>query len=177
MGTRRRARECALQILYGVDWSGQDPGYASELFWECFAGERPSAYPEIRRACDELVLGVGRERDKIDEELVAASHNWKLERMSVVDRNILRIGAWELLFRPDVPRKVVLNEAIEIAKKYGNLESGSFVNGILHHISLKRPEPTERKRGGGKRRAPAGGDGAGADEAAAASSGDDGALA
>ncbi len=153
MGTRRRARECALQILYGVDWSGQEPAYAAELFWECFAGERPSAYAEIRRACDELVLGVGEQRERIDEELVSASHNWKLERMSVVDRNILRIGTWELLFRPDVPRKVVLNEAIEIAKKYGSLESGSFVNGILHHISLKRPETSDRKRAGKARAA------------------------
>lgn len=165
MGTRRRARECALQILYGMDWSGQEPAFAAELFWECFAGERPSAYAEIRRACDELVLGVGGAREQIDAELVAASHNWKLERMSVVDRNILRIGTWELLFKPDVPRKVVLNEAIEIAKKYGSLESGSFVNGILHHISMQRPEPQDRRRG--KKRGGAG------DEAVPAATDDD----
>jgi N utilization substance protein B len=140
MGTRRRARECALQILYGMDWSEQRSDEACALFWEGFAGERPAAYAEIRRACDELVAGVSAQRAAIDQRLGAASHNWKLERMSVVDRNILRIGAWELCFKPDVPRKVVLNEAIEIAKKYGSAESSSFVNGILHQISLSRGE-------------------------------------
>ena len=146
MGTRRRARECALQILYGIDWSGQEAELASELFWAAFAGERPAAYDDVRRSCDVLVAGVIATREAIDAELVAASHNWKLERMSVVDRNILRIGTYELLWCDDVPRKVVLNEAIEIAKKYGSLDSSSFVNGVLHHISMRRPEGTERRR-------------------------------
>ncbi len=146
MGTRRRARECALQILYGIDWSGQDAELASELFWAAFAGERPAAYDDVRRSCDVLVAGVVATKEAIDAELVAASHNWKLERMSVVDRNILRIGTYELLWRDDVPRKVVLNEAIEIAKKYGSLDSSSFVNGVLHHISMRRPEGSDRRR-------------------------------
>jgi transcription antitermination protein NusB len=146
MGTRRRARECALQILYGIDWTGQRADDASELFWSCFAGERPSAYAEIRRACDELVDGVSEHRDRIDRELVDASHNWKLERMSVVDRNILRMGTFELIFREVIPRKVVLNEAIEIAKKYGNKESSAFVNGILHFVSTKRAEVDAPKK-------------------------------
>jgi N utilization substance protein B len=168
MGTRRRARECALQILYGIDWTGQGAEDASDLFWTCFAGERPSAYDEIRRACDELVDGVTAHRDAIDEELVVASHNWKLERMSVVDRNILRMGTFELLFRDAIPRKVVLNEAIEIAKKYGNKESSSFVNGILHHVSLKRADadPPKRAKGPRKGRSAKGGERAGEIEGA-----------
>ncbi len=154
MGTRRRARECALQILYGIDWSAQEPGLACELFWDAFAGERPAAYDDVRRACDTLVEGVIGMRAAIDAELIAASHNWKLDRMSVVDRNILRIGTYELLWLEDVPRKVVLNEAIEISKKYGNLESSSFVNGVLHQISLRKPD-AERARPA-RRKAPAG---------------------
>lgn len=138
MGIRRRSRECALQILYGIDWSSHDPRLACEHFWERFAGERPAAYDSIRSGCDTLVVGVVRHRAKIDELLQAASHNWKLDRMSVVDRNILRLGAYELLYGSrGVPRKVVLNEAIEIAKKFGNQESGGFVNGVLHQVSLQ----------------------------------------
>ena len=138
MGIRRRSRECALQILYGIDWSSHDPRLACEHFWDRFAGERPAAYESIRNGCDALVVGVVRHREDIDGLLQAASHNWKLERMSVVDRNILRLGAYELLHASrGVPRKVVLNEAIEIAKKFGSKESAGFVNGVLHQVSLK----------------------------------------
>lgn len=155
MGTRRRARECALQILYGIDWTSQEPQTASDLFWSSFAGERPAAYDDVRTACDVLVQGVASHREAIDQILVDASHNWKLDRMSVVDRNLLRLGTYELLWREDVPPKVVLNEAIEIAKKYGNADSGSFVNGVLHHVSLRKPAGAARERpqGGSGRRA------------------------
>ena len=136
MGTRRRSRECALQILFGLDWTGDETEAAIGLFWERFAGERPSAYLDIRRSCSELVNGVMDNRAAIDERLQACSHNWKLERMSVVDRNILRVGAYELLHRGQrVPRKVVLNEAIEIAKKFGSEDSSAFVNGVLHQVA------------------------------------------
>lgn len=143
MGTRRRSRECALQILFGLDWTGDETEAAVGLFWERFAGERPAAYLDIRRSCSELVKGVMDNRAAIDERLQACSHNWKLDRMSVVDRNILRVGAYELLHRGQrVPRKVVLNEAIEIAKKFGSEDSSAFVNGVLHQVaqSLRDPE-------------------------------------
>lgn len=137
MGTRRRSRECALQILYGLDWTGADPDEAIELYWTRFSGERPQAYDDVRRGCAELVRGVVQCRPELDALLQTCSHNWKLDRMSVVDRNILRLGAWELRHRSDrVPRKVVLNEAIEIAKKFGSDDSSGFVNGILHQVSL-----------------------------------------
>lgn len=137
MGTRRRSRECALQILFGLDWTGNDPDAAIELYWQRFAGERPAAYLDIRRGCSELVNGVMAHRQAIDEQLQACSHNWKLDRMSVVDRNILRVGAFELLHRGQrTPRKVVLNEAIEIAKKFGSEDSSAFVNGVLHQVAM-----------------------------------------
>ncbi|HAN30167.1 MAG TPA: transcription antitermination factor NusB [Myxococcales bacterium] len=139
MGVRRRARESALQILYGIDWNTQRPLDACELFWDRFAGERPAAYDQIRATSDVLVEGVVTHRVAIDELLISHSHNWKLDRMSVVDRNILRIGTYELMFAEQpAPRKVVLNEAIEVAKKFGSQDSSGFVNGVLHQISLAK---------------------------------------
>lgn len=147
MGVRRRARESALQILYGIDWSTQRPLDACDLFWERFAGERPAAYEQIRSTSDALVAGVVTNLEAIDALLMAHSHNWKLDRMSVVDRNILRIGTFELMFADaPAPRKVVLNEAIEVAKKFGSHDSSGFVNGVLHQISLSK------KSGGGESR-------------------------
>ena len=147
MGVRRRARESALQILYGIDWSTQRPLDACDLFWERFAGERPAAYEQIRSTSDALVAGVVTNLEAIDALLMTHSHNWKLDRMSVVDRNILRIGTFELMFADaPAPRKVVLNEAIEVAKKFGSQDSSGFVNGVLHQISLSK------KSGGGESR-------------------------
>ena len=139
MGARRRARECALQILFGLDWTKGDVDEAIDHYWTRFAGERPAAFEEIFTRSSQLVRGVVARREALDAALTECSHNWKLERMSVVDRNLLRIGAFELLFaenRP--PRKVVLNEAIEIAKKFGGADSGAFVNGVLHQLAETR---------------------------------------
>ena len=136
MGARRRARECALQILFGLDWTDANVDEAIDLFWSRFAGERPAAYEEVRKRCAELVRGVVGRREALDEALADCSHNWKLERMSVVDRNLLRLAAFELLHQqPAPPRNVVLNEAVEIAKKFGTAESSSFVNGVLHQLA------------------------------------------
>lgn len=149
MGARRRARESALQILFGLDWTSANVDEAIELYWERFAGERPAAYEEVRLRCATLVRGVAARREAIDEALIACSHNWKLERMSVVDRNLLRLAAFELLFLPDgPPRNVVLNEAVEIAKKFGAAESSAFVNGVLHQLAEARGVATgdDRKR-------------------------------
>lgn len=137
--SRRRARESALQVLYGLDWIAGDPAEAIDDYWAKFAGEKPEGYPEVRRHGEELVHGVINRRAELDQRLQATSHHWKLDRMSVVDRNILRLAAYELLFMAEsVPRKVVINEAIEIAKKFGNEDSGAFVNGILDRIAQER---------------------------------------
>ena len=136
MGARRRARECALQILFGLDWTNLKVGHAIEHFWRQFAGERPAAYEEVRQRCATLVNGVVDHRKQIDELLSSESRNWKLERMAVVDRNLLRLAAFELLFMsPRPPHKVVLNEAVEIAKKFGSADSSTFVNGVLHQLA------------------------------------------
>jgi N utilization substance protein B len=137
--SRRRARESALQVLYGLDWVPNDTAAAIDDYWAKFAGEKPDGYVEVRRHGEELVHGVIDRRAELDQRLQAISHHWKLDRMSVVDRNILRLAAYELLFMGEtVPRKVVINEAIEIAKKFGSEDSGSFVNGILDRIAQDR---------------------------------------
>ncbi len=153
MGSRRRARESALQVLFGLDWTPTDPQAAMEEYWSRFAGERPASYDEVRRHCTELVLGVVARKAEIDARLQACSHHWKLDRMSSVDRNILRLGAFELLYLAErVPRKVAINEAIEVAKKFGNEDSSAFINGILDRIAqdiaraTAAPRP-ERARG------------------------------
>lgn len=155
--SRRRARESALQILFGMDWEVRDPDVAVDDYWAKFAGEKPESYDEIRTHCAELVRGVLGNRAMLDKRITAASHHWKLERMSAVDRNILRLAVFELLLQGDqVPRKVAINEAIEIAKKFGNEDSSSFVNGILDRIAGELGRDREsrseasRPRGKGK---------------------------
>jgi N utilization substance protein B len=136
VGSRRRARETALQILYGLDWVPLAPREALDVYWTRFAGERPANYDEVRGHCEALVEGVMQHKEAIDRKLQAASHHWKLDRMSAVDRSILRLGAYELLYlQTEVPRKVAINEAIEVAKKFGNDDSGAFVNGILDRLA------------------------------------------
>jgi len=149
MGSRRRARESALQILFGLDWVRVAPGVAMEEYWTRFAGERPASYEEVRRHCAELVEGVLEHKMAVDTRLQAASHHWKLDRMSAVDRNILRMAAFELLHMGErVPRKVAINEAIEVAKKFGNEDSGAFVNGILDRIAHDQAPPRKDAREG-----------------------------
>jgi N utilization substance protein B len=101
-----------------------------ELFWRSFDPD-----PEGRAYADAGVLGFEAERDKVDAEISRASTHWRLERMTRVDRNVLRLGAWELFYRSDVPRAVILDEAVELAKAYGTEESGAFVNGVLNKLA------------------------------------------
>jgi N utilization substance protein B len=130
MGARTTAREAALQMLYAVEASGDDAEYAIREFWRELPGDA-----EGRPYADELVRSVARERDRVDGLIRTASEHWRLERMTRVDRNVLRIGAWELAGRPDIPRAVVLDEAVELAKRFGTEESGAFVNGVLDRIA------------------------------------------
>lgn len=130
MGMRRKGRELALQALYQLDLSGDEPGNAVRMFWEhC---EAPT---DARTFGEGLVGGVLEERARIDELITASSDNWRLGRLSHVDRNILRVATYELLCRCDVPASVAIDEAIEIAKRFGSDESPTFVNGVLDHIA------------------------------------------
>lgn len=140
-GTRRRAREAALKILYGMDLSGHSAEQALTHYFEFFDLEAEG--DEYARV---IVRGVARERDRVDEAIRSASTRWRLERMARVDRNVLRIGAYELLFCEEVPPKVILDEAIELGKRFGAEESGAFVNGVLDRLAQEvRPKEHERE--------------------------------
>lgn len=138
MGKRRRARETALQLLYQEDLlrrEGESPDPAGSGPASSAAGGPAGPLGEEMDAYTaELVEGTLNRREEIDREIVRWSEHWTLDRMSVIDRNILRFAAYELLFRGDIPPSVIINEAVEIAKKFGSAESSVFINGILDRI-------------------------------------------
>jgi N utilization substance protein B len=131
MGIRREARELAVQMLYALDAN------SSVLLRETlqtFREEQPEVTNRVRKFAEELVHGVQSQRAVIDEAIKARSKNWSLSRMPRVDLNVMRLAAYELMFRSDIPKKVSINEAIEIVRRYGDKESPAFVNGILDEI-------------------------------------------
>jgi N utilization substance protein B len=130
MGARTSGREAALQMLFALEMSGDEADRVVTAYWREVPGD-----VEGRDYADELVREVAAARETIDERIRAASKNWRLERMSRVDRNILRLGAQELAAHPDVPRAVVIDEAVELAKRYGAEGSSVFVNGVLDRIA------------------------------------------
>lgn len=136
MGVRRKGREAALQMLYQMDASGVSADEAIRLFWASL-GDDDETKDEREGAefADLIVRGVEREASRVDELIKQASQNWRLERMGRVDRSVLRLGTWELLSLADVPRRVTLNEAVELAKRFGAEGSSSFVNGVLDRIA------------------------------------------
>jgi N utilization substance protein B len=133
VGARRRAREYALQVLFSLDGQGAlTPVQALAYFWKAFEDEADDAVVSF---AEELVRGTVEQLAEIDAIVQKASRNWRLERMARVDRNLLRLATWELRHAPETPAKVVINEAIEVAKRFGAAESPAFVNGILDRIS------------------------------------------
>ena len=132
VGERRRAREYALQLLFQLDLCPEQTEGAVDQFW---VGKRVAE--GVRCFADQIVAGTMAHRDAIDQMLASHAVNWRISRMAVVDRNILRMALYEFFFDPETPRVVVIDEAIEIAKKFGNDQSGPFINGILDAIRLK----------------------------------------
>lgn len=130
MGARHSGREAALQLLFSMEASGQTADEALPEFWRTF-----DADPEGREYAETIVRGVEKDKPELDAMIVAAATNWRIERMTRIDRNLLRLGTWELAKRSDVPRAVVLDEAVELAKSFGSDASASFVNGVLDAIA------------------------------------------
>jgi N utilization substance protein B len=127
--SRSRCRELALQFLYQTEFAGQRREEEVARFWQHFhKGSKTPAY------LLELVAGVTGHLQELDTLISRYSEHWRLERMAAVDRNLLRLAAFELLYQPKVPPKVVINEAVELAKRFGTEASGAFVNGILDRI-------------------------------------------
>lgn len=131
MGNRRKSRELAMQALFYIDMSRNDSEELLDRFCKNF---NPSS--ETLPFFLKLVKGVIHFRAEVDAIIERFSSNWKLNRMPAVDRNVMRIAVYELLFCPDIPYKVSLNEAIDIGKKFGTEESGAFINGILDSIRM-----------------------------------------
>jgi transcription antitermination factor NusB len=130
MGRRRKAREVALQFLYQLDQHGDtDPTAHEAEFWA-----RHPVDEQTRAFASALVRGATSRHAEVDMLIAQYTEHWDLDRMAVVDRNILRMAVYELLDRPSVPPKVAINEAIEISKKFGTSESSRFINGILDRV-------------------------------------------
>lgn len=126
---KRQARECALQILYPLDVSASTLDGVDDAIARFF--ENFDADGRARERAEEIVRGVVREREKIDALIGEHSPRWKIERMALVDRNVLRLCVHELLFDAETPAAVVIDEGVEIAKRFGAEQSASFVNGVL----------------------------------------------
>jgi transcription antitermination factor NusB len=136
MRKRTKAREFALQVLYQLDITHDDCVASLINFWE--SREEENLENDLKEFTEMLVKGVAGNLNTIDAKISQFAANWELARMAVVDRNILRLSCFELLFRDDIPPKVSINEAVELAKKYSGQEAGKFVNAILDKIKLEK---------------------------------------
>jgi N utilization substance protein B len=135
VGARRLGRERALQALYQLEQNPKlDPQSALEAAWTAHDDEGPRD-PAADVFARELIAGVQLHQADIDQLIEAQSHNWRLDRMQRIDRNVLRIGVFELKHLKDIPRKVTINEAVELAKNFGNEASSAFINGLLDRIA------------------------------------------
>jgi N utilization substance protein B len=144
MGQRRKARESALQILYQLEFDDADAEAAADSFWK-----KKKGTAETKEYSRWLVKGILAHREEVDAAIQSVSEHWRVPRMAVVDRNILRLAAFELLQARHIAPAIVINEAIEIAKKYSGPEAATFVNGILDALKKKiqaQPAPGQEVR-------------------------------
>lgn len=136
MRKRTQARECALQVLYQIDIMHDEWQVSLENFWQAHAED--DIAEEVKQFTKDLVKGVVAHLEHIDKKIAEYATNWELKRMAVVDRNVLRLAGYELLYLSDIPPKVSINEGVELAKKFSSPNAGKFVNGILDKIKLER---------------------------------------
>jgi len=132
MGMRTKARECAFQMLYQWDITREPMDRVAGLFWQV-----RTSTPETQAMAERLARGGQAEVARLDEAISAASTNWRFERIAAVDRNILRIAAYELMKEPQTPSSVIIDEAVEMAKRFGEADSPPFVNGVLDAVMRK----------------------------------------
>ena len=152
MGTRRKARECALQMLFAADVTGVDTARLTREFWAEL--DDSESDQSTRDFADNIAKGTLQKVDEIDELIRSRAEHWRIPRMAVVDRNILRMAVYEFVYEA-TPRTVVINEALEIARRFSTYEATQFINGILdavkHDLDTKSGEtdetPTKKKKG------------------------------
>jgi len=137
MRKRTLARENTLKILYQTEITRRDIHVTAEAYW----AEKEEIDPVIKDFSERINEGIEKNCTDIDEKISKYATNWQIKRMAIIDRNILRIGVFELLYAEDIPPKVSINEAVELAKKYGDLESSKFVNGVLDKIHKTEIQP------------------------------------
>ena len=131
MGTRRKSREMALQMLFQSDMGKQAPDQVRKTFW----AERKTVEQDVRGFADDI-FRTGTDRgEEIDALIEKHAENWRMERMATVDRNVLRTAVAEFLAFPKTPRPVIINEALEIARKFSSPESVHFINGVLDSVA------------------------------------------
>ena len=130
-GTRHKAREAALQMLFAADLYKHDPAHLTEDYWSEFGDT--SVDSKTREFSDKLVQGTLREIATIDDRIRTRAEHWRIERMAIVDRNVLRLAVYEFLFE-DTPHTVIINEALEIARRFSTFEATQFINGILDAV-------------------------------------------
>jgi transcription antitermination protein NusB len=130
MGARRRARECALQMLFSYDVARPSVDELTETYW----GEMAEAAEEVRLFANELVVGAISHLAEIDDRIRLRTEHWRIPRMAIVDRNLLRLAVFEFLYQPNTPKTVAINEALEIARRFSTHEATQFINGILDAI-------------------------------------------
>lgn len=138
MGKRRKARECALQILFQLEFADGELDSVLNDYWGY--QKQPA---EVKEYAEWLVRGIREHQAEVDRKIQEASRNWRLERMANVDRNVLRIAVFEMLFEKNLAAPIIINEAIEIAKKFSGQEAGVFVNGILDGVYRNLKKQTE----------------------------------
>lgn len=137
MGTRRKSRELVLQMLFQADMGRQKPDEVRRTFWN----ERGDVTDEVRGFAEDLFRVACDRTSEIDEIIERHADNWRMERMAAVDRNVLRAAVSELLAFPATPRAVVINEALEIARKFSTPESVQFINGVLDSVGRELEKP------------------------------------
>lgn len=143
MGTRRKAREAALQFLFQDDFLGKEISAEPDRFDDRFS-DFSLLYQVNKKArpyARDLLQGVIKNIDTIDSAIIAHATNWRLERIAAADRNLLRVAIYELMFGEDVPTQVAINEAVEIAKRFGSEDSPAFINGVLDAVQQARQTP------------------------------------
>lgn len=136
MRRRTKGRECALKVLYQIEMTKDSYNDSLTRFWE----REPESEEVVKEFAAQLVKGVNENLKEIDEIISKYATNWQISRMAVIDRNILRMATFEIVYLDDIPPKVSINEAVDIAKKYGDTESSKFVNGVLDKISKEQSE-------------------------------------
>ena len=146
MRKRTKSRELALQLLYQVDVRREDADALFDDFWQREFNLNDEIDDSIKEFSTVLVKGVLENLSAIDSVISSYAENWELKRMAVIDRNVIRMATFELLHLEDIPPKVSINEAVDLAKKYGDIDSGKFVNGILDKINREEGKKVEGKK-------------------------------